>query len=441
LPDKAIDVIDEAGSRVHMGNFEVPHEILVLEEEIEAVKKDKARVVKMQDYEEAARLRDKERNLLSDLETAKREWDQKTKDIVHDVTEDDIATVVAMMTGIPVNRIAQTESEKLLKMDDALKQSIVGQDEAVSKLTKAIRRTRAGLKNPNRPIGSFIFLGPTGVGKTELCKVLARYLFDNEDALVRIDMSEYMEKFSVSRLVGAPPGYVGYEEGGQLTEKVRRKPYSVVLFDEIEKAHPDIFSVLLQVLDDGVLTDSLGRKVDFKNTIIIMTSNVGTKDVKNIGSFGFGSDEEKDRHTTLKNTVEEAMKRLFNPEFLNRIDETIVFRSLNRNDIYKIIEIEIKDLLSNIKENKLSLTLDPSAKDFLVEKGFDEKFGARPLRRAIQKYVEDPIAEEILRGSFKEGTTILAKHAEGTEDLVFIDESFESPNVNEQPEKSDSSGN
>jgi ATP-dependent Clp protease ATP-binding subunit ClpC len=441
LPDKAIDVIDEAGSRVHMGNFEVPQEILVLEEEIEAVKKDKARVVKMQDYEEAARLRDKERNLLSDLETAKREWDQKTKDIVHDVTEDDIATVVAMMTGIPVNRIAQTESEKLLKMEDALKQSIVGQDEAVMKLTKAIRRTRAGLKNPNRPIGSFIFLGPTGVGKTELCKVLARYLFDNEDALVRIDMSEYMEKFSVSRLVGAPPGYVGYEEGGQLTEKVRRKPYSVVLFDEIEKAHPDIFSVLLQVLDDGVLTDSLGRKVDFKNTIIIMTSNVGTKDVKNIGSFGFGADEQKDRYSNLKNTVEDAMKRLFNPEFLNRIDETIVFRNLNREDIHKIIEIEIKDLLSNIKENKLSLVLDESAKEFLVEKGYDEKFGARPLRRAIQRYVEDPIAEEILRGSFKEGTTILAKHVEGTEELVFIDESFDSPKVNEQPEKSDLSGN
>ena len=441
LPDKAIDVIDEAGSRVHMGNFEVPQEILVLEEEIEAVKKDKARVVKMQDYEEAARLRDKERNLLSDLETAKREWDQKTKDIVHDVTEDDIATVVAMMTGIPVNRIAQTESEKLLKMEDALKQSIVGQDEAVMKLTKAIRRTRAGLKNPNRPIGSFIFLGPTGVGKTELCKVLAKYLFDNEDALVRIDMSEYMEKFSVSRLVGAPPGYIGYEEGGQLTEKVRRKPYSVVLFDEIEKAHPDIFSVLLQVLDDGVLTDSLGRKVDFKNTIIIMTSNVGTKDVKNISSFGFGADEQKDRYNNLKNTVEDAMKRLFNPEFLNRIDETIVFRNLDREDIHKIIEIEIKDLLSNIKENKLSLVLDESAKEFLVEKGFDEKFGARPLRRAIQRYVEDPIAEEILRGSFKEGTTILAKHVEGTEDLVFIDESFEPPKVNEQPEKSDTGGN
>ena len=374
------------------------------------------------------------------MDTAKREWDTKTKDIVHDVSEEDIATVVAMMTGIPVNRIAQTESDKLLKMEDALKQSIVGQDEAVLKLTKAIRRTRAGLKSPNRPIGSFIFLGPTGVGKTELCKVLAKYLFDSEDALVRIDMSEYMEKFSVSRLVGAPPGYVGYEEGGQLTEKVRRKPYSVVLFDEIEKAHPDIFSLLLQVLDDGTLTDSLGRKVDFKNTIIIMTSNVGTKDVKNIGKFGFGGDDKADKYASLKDTVEEAMKRLFNPEFINRIDDTIVFRNLDKEDIYKIIDIEIKDLLSNIKENKLSLVLDETAKEFLVDKGFDEKFGARPLRRALQKYIEDPLAEEILRGSFKEGTTIVTKHVEKSEELVFFDESLEHPNEDVEPEKSDTSG-
>ncbi len=422
LPDKAIDVIDEAGSRVHMGNFEVPQEVLILEEEIDNVRKEKALVVKQQDYEEAARLRDKERNLQSDLETAKREWDAKTKDIVHDVTEEDIATVVAMMTGIPVNRIAQTESEKLLKMDDALKQSIVGQDEAVIKLTKAIRRTRAGLKNPDRPIGSFIFLGPTGVGKTELCKALARYLFDTEDSLIRIDMSEYMEKFSLSRLVGAPPGYVGYEEGGQLTEKVRRKPYSVVLFDEIEKAHPDIYSILLQVLDDGVLTDSLGRKVDFKNTIIIMTSNIGTKDIKNIGSFGFGGDESKGKYESLKNTVEDAMKRLFNPEFLNRVDETIVFRNLEKEDIKQIINIEIKDVLNNIKEHKMKLVLDESAKEFLVEKGFDPKFGARPLRRAIQRYVEDPLAEEILKGSFKEKSTIVVKHGSNPEELVFIDE-------------------
>jgi ATP-dependent Clp protease ATP-binding subunit ClpC len=425
LPDKAIDVLDEAGSRVHMGNFEVPEEILDLEEEIEQVRREKAAVVKRQDYEEAARLRDKERNLQADLESTKREWDAKTKDIVHDVNEEDIATVVSMMTGIPVNRIAQTESEKLLKMDEALRQFIVGQDEAISKLTKAIRRTRAGLKNPNRPIGSFIFLGPTGVGKTELCKALARYLFDSEDSLVRIDMSEYMEKFSVSRLVGAPPGYVGYEEGGQLTEKVRRKPYSVVLFDEIEKAHPDIFSILLQVLDDGILTDSLGRKVDFRNTIIIMTSNVGTRDIKELSSFGFADSKPKDHYDKMKDTVEEAMRKLFNPEFLNRIDDTIVFRNLDKDDIMQIISIEIKDLYKNLEENKMDLILDQTAKEFLVNKGFDEKFGARPLRRAIQKYIEDPLAEEILRGSFKEGTKIVAKHVEGAEDLVFYDESLE----------------
>jgi ATP-dependent Clp protease ATP-binding subunit ClpC len=425
LPDKAIDVLDEAGSRVHMGNFEVPEEILDLEEEIEQVRREKAAVVKRQDYEEAARLRDKERNLQADLESTKREWDAKTKDIVHDVNEEDIATVVAMMTGIPVNRIAQTESEKLLKMDDALKQFIVGQDIAISKLTKAIRRTRAGLKNPHRPIGSFIFLGPTGVGKTELCKALARYLFDSEDSLVRIDMSEYMEKFSVSRLVGAPPGYVGYEEGGQLTEKVRRKPYSVVLFDEIEKAHPDIFSILLQVLDDGILTDSLGRKVDFRNTIIIMTSNVGTRDIKDLSSFGFGDSKPKDHYDKMKDTVEEALKKLFNPEFLNRIDDTIVFRNLDKEDIMQIINIEIKELYKNLEENKMDLILDQSAKEFLVNKGFDEKYGARPLRRAIQKYIEDPLAEEILRGSFKEGTKIISKHVEGAEDLVFYDEALE----------------
>ena len=425
LPDKAIDVLDEAGSRVHMGNFEVPEEILDLEEEIEQVRREKAAVVKRQDYEEAARLRDKERNLQADLESTKREWDAKTKDIVHDVNEEDIATVVAMMTGIPVNRIAQTESEKLLKMDDALKQFIVGQDIAISKLTKAIRRTRAGLKNPHRPIGSFIFLGPTGVGKTELCKALARYLFDSEDSLVRIDMSEYMEKFSVSRLVGAPPGYVGYEEGGQLTEKVRRKPYSVVLFDEIEKAHPDIFSILLQVLDDGILTDSLGRKVDFRNTIIIMTSNVGTRDIKDLSSFGFGDSKPKDHYDKMKDTVEEALKKLFNPEFLNRIDDTIVFRNLDKEDIMKIINIEIKELYKNLEENKMDLILDQSAKEFLVNKGFDEKYGARPLRRAIQKYIEDPLAEEILRGSFKEGTKIISKHVEGADDLVFYDEALE----------------
>jgi len=439
LPDKAIDVLDEAGSRVHMGNFEVPQDILELEEKIEEVRHQKAAVVKKQDYEEAARLRDKERTLQAELEIAKQEWENKTKDVIHDVNEEDIATVVAMMTGIPVNRVAQTESEKLLKMEEALKAEIVGQDEAVSKLTKAIRRTRAGLKNPNRPIGSFIFLGPTGVGKTELTKALARYLFDSENALIRIDMSEYMEKFSLSRLVGAPPGYVGYEEGGQLTEKVRRKPYSVVLFDEIEKAHPDIFSILLQVLDDGTLTDSLGRKVDFRNTIIIMTSNIGTRDIKDIGSFGFGAQTEEDKYATLKNTVEEAMRKLFNPEFLNRIDETIVFRSLDKEDILKIIDIQLRDLHKNIKDNKMNFTLDLSAKNFLVEKGFDQKYGARPLRRAIQKYVEDPIAEEILRGTFKEGSRILAKHFPPSEELVFVDENLEAEIAGEEKGKGDSS--
>ncbi len=425
LPDKAIDVLDEAGSRVHMGNFEVPQDVLDLETDIEKVRLEKAQVVKKQDYEEAARLRDKERNLQSDLEIAKREWEARTKDIIYDVNEEDIATVVAMMTGIPVNRVAQTESEKLLRMAESIKEQIVGQDEAVEKLSKAIRRTRAGLKNANRPIGSFVFLGPTGVGKTELCKVLARYLFDSENALIRIDMSEYMEKFSLSRLVGAPPGYVGYEEGGQLTEKVRRRPYSVVLFDEIEKAHPDIFSILLQVLDDGVLTDSFGRRVDFKNTIIIMTSNIGTRDIKDIGSFGFSGESLADKYSSLKSTVEDAMRKLFNPEFLNRIDETIVFRNLERADILKIIDIELKELLKNIRENKMHLELEQSAKDFLVDKGFDQKFGARPLRRSIQKYVEDPLAEEILRGSFKDGAKIVAKHPENAEELIFTNDDVE----------------
>ena len=433
LPDKAIDVLDEAGSRVHMGNFTVSEEILKLEEEIENVKKEKIQVVKQQDYEEAARLRDKERTLQSDLEIAKREWERETQDVVYDVSEEDIATVVAMMTGIPVTRVVQAESEKLMKMGEALKTKIVGQDEAVSKLTKAIRRTRAGLKNPHKPIGSFIFLGPTGVGKTELAKVLAKYLFDTEDALIRIDMSEYMEKYAVSRLVGAPPGYVGYEEGGQLTEKVRRKPYSVVLFDEIEKAHPDVFNILLQVLDDGQLTDSLGRRVDFKNTIIIMTSNVGTREIKSTGGFGFGGESGADKYEHLKSTVEEALKRLFNPEFLNRIDETIVFRNLDREDIKQIISIEMRDLIANIKENKMTIELDITAQEFLAIKGFDEKFGARPLRRAIQKYVEDPLAEELLMGHFKAGSKIIVKHKLDTEEIYFIQDEPKSENAEQLP--------
>ena len=419
LPDKAIDVVDEAGSRVHMGNFTVSEEILKLEEEIEAVKKEKINVVKQQDYEEAARLRDQERKLQSDLDIAKREWENENSNQIYDVTEDDIATVVSMMTGIPVTRVVQAESEKLLNMGEALKSRIVGQDEAVEKLTKAIRRTRAGLKNPRKPIGSFIFLGPTGVGKTELAKVMAKYLFDSEDALIRIDMSEYMEKYAVSRLVGAPPGYVGYEEGGQLTERVRRKPYSVVLFDEIEKAHPDVFNILLQALDDGVMTDSLGRRVDFKNTVIIMTSNVGTKQIKETGGFGFTGESDSDHYKNLKDTVVEAMKHLFNPEFLNRIDETIVFRSLDINDIKQIIKIDIKELIKHVKENKMDIELDETAETFLAEKGFDQKFGARPLKRAIQKYLEDPLAEELLLGHVKEGNKILVKYPGEGEKLIF----------------------
>ncbi len=438
LPDKAIDVLDEAGSRVHMGNFEVPSEVLTLEEEIEQVRQEKTSVVKKQDYEEAARLRDKERRLQSDLEIAKREWDTKTKDIVYDVTEEDIATVVAMMTGIPVNRVAQTESEKLLHMEEALASQIVGQEEAIGKLTKSIRRARAGLKNPNRPIGSFLFLGPTGVGKTELCKVLARYLFDSESSLIKIDMSEYMEKFAVSRLVGAPPGYVGYEEGGQLTEKVRRKPYSVVLFDEIEKAHPDIFGVLLQVLDEGILTDSLGRKVDFKNTIIIMTTNIGAKEVKSIGSYGFNQKLTDDNYLSMKNTLEEAMKRLFSPEFINRLDDSIVFRSLEKEDILKIIDIEIKILMKNMRENKMTLVLEDSAKNFLADKGYDQKYGARPLKRALQQYVEDALAEEILKGSFKEGNRIVARYFPGDEHLIFVEEEVQGTKPDEAKEPSES---
>ncbi len=440
LPDKAIDVLDEAGSRVHMGNFSVSEEILTLEEEIEKVRQEKIKVVKRQDYEEAARLRDRERNLQSDLEIAKREWDAKMQDVVYDVSEEDIATVVSMMTGIPVTRVVQAESEKLMKMETSLKKVIIGQDEAVTKLTKAIRRTRAGLKNPHKPIGSFIFLGPTGVGKTEMAKVLARYLFDSEDALIRIDMSEYMEKFTVSRLVGAPPGYVGYEEGGQLTERVRRKPYSVVLLDEIEKAHPDVFNILLQVLDDGILTDSLGRRVDFKNTIIIMTSNVGTKDIKVTGGMGFGTSSEQSKYDNMKSVIDEAVKRLFNPEFLNRIDETIVFKSLDKEDILQIIDIEMKDLLENVKQNKMELILDPTAKEFLVNKGFDPKYGARPLKRALQKYVEDPMAEEILKGIFKQGSKILVKHFEGLDELSFMEDIVETPEHGEPNKEEEKTG-
>jgi ATP-dependent Clp protease ATP-binding subunit ClpC len=421
LPDKAIDVMDEAGSRVHLSNIVVPKEILHLEEEIDKIKQSKNQVVKSQNFEEAARLRDLEKKLLSDLDIAKREWEVKSQTVVHEVNEENMADVVSMMTGIPVNKIAESESAKLLKMAEALKEQIVGQDEAIVKLSKAIRRTRAGLKDPRRPIGSFIFLGPTGVGKTEMAKALARYLFDSEDALIRIDMSEYMEKFNVSRLVGAPPGYVGYEEGGQLTEKVRRKPYSVVLLDEIEKAHPDVFNILLQVLDDGILTDSLGRRVDFKNTILIMTSNIGSRDIKNTGGFGFGMNTAKDKYESMKNTIEDAVKRVFNPEFLNRIDDTIVFHALEREHIMKIIDIQMKDLVKRMHSMNITIEMAKAAKEFLVDKGYDPAFGARPLRRALQKHVEDPLAEEILKGKFVDGSRVKVKFNKKTEELRFSD--------------------
>ncbi|MBI1803782.1 MAG: ATP-dependent Clp protease ATP-binding subunit [Ignavibacteriae bacterium] len=419
LPDKAIDVMDEAGSRVHLSNIHVPKEILDLEGEVEKIRQIKNQVVKSQNFEEAARLRDLEKKHLNDLELAKREWESKAQESVVEVNEETMADVVSMMTSIPVNKIAQSESEKLLKMDDSLKKLIIGQDEAIEKLTKAIRRTRAGLKDPKRPIGSFIFLGPTGVGKTEMAKALAKYLFDSEEALIRIDMSEYMEKFTVSRLVGAPPGYVGYEEGGQLTEKVRRKPYSVVLLDEIEKSHPDVFNILLQVLDDGILTDSLGRRVDFKNTILIMTSNIGARDIRSTGGFGFGLDTPKDQYKTMKNTIEDAVKRVFNPEFLNRIDDTIVFHSLERSHINEIVSIQMRELVKRLQNLDIKILLAKAAREFLVDKGYDPAFGARPLKRAIQKYVEDPIAEEILRNRFGQGSVIRVKLNKKTDTLRF----------------------
>ncbi len=408
LPDKAIDALDEAGSRVHITNIDVPKQILQLEKNLEEVKETKNSVVKKQKYEEAAKLRDDEKRLEKELATAQEKWEEETKLHKEIVTEESVADVVSMMTGIPVNKIAQTEINKLSKLPELIKGKVIGQDQAVAKVVKAIQRNRAGLKDPNKPIGSFIFLGQTGVGKTQLAKVLARELFESEDSLVRIDMSEYMEKFAISRLVGAPPGYVGYEEGGQLTEKIRRKPYAVVLLDEIEKAHPDVFNMLLQVLDDGYLTDSLGRKIDFRNTIIIMTSNIGARKLKDFGSgVGFGTSaaiaQESDH---AKGVIENALKKAFAPEFLNRIDDVIVFNALEKEDIGKIIDIELVKLIDRIKGLGYELQLSDKAKDYIAEKGFDKQYGARPLNRAIQKYVEDALAEEIINSKLHEGDTI-----------------------------------
>lgn len=420
LPDKAIDVLDEAGARVHLNNIHVPSDILKLEEAIENIKKEKNKVVKSQKYEEAAQLRDKEKKLIEQLENAKVRWEEETKKKRYHVKEENVADVIAMMTGIPAARVAESESQKLLNMGADLKASVIGQDKAIEKLVKAIQRTRVGLKDPKKPIGSFIFLGPTGVGKTELAKSLAKYLFDKEDSLVRVDMSEYMEKFSISRLVGAPPGYVGYEEGGQLTEKIRRKPYSVILLDEIEKAHPDVFNLLLQVLDDGILTDGLGRRVDFRNTIIIMTSNIGVRDLKDFGAgIGFNTQARKENmDDMMKGTIQNALRKAFSPEFLNRLDDVIIFNSLERHDIHKIIDITLSKVFARITTLGYNIELTEKAKDFLAEKGYDQAYGARPLNRAIQKYLEDPIAEEILRGELHEGDIILADYEEGKEELV-----------------------
>ena len=421
LPDKAIDVLDETGARVHINNINVPETIVSLETQIEVVKEDKNNVVKSQKYEEAAQLRDKEKKLLAELKIEKDQWEKESKSKRYQVNEESVAEVIGMMTGVPTNRVAQKEGEKLRNMNEELGQNVIGQDEAVTKLTKAIQRTRVGLKDPKKPIGSFVFLGPTGVGKTEMAKVLSKYLFDKEDSLVRIDMSEYMEKFSVSRLVGAPPGYVGYEEGGQLTEKVRRKPYSVVLLDEIEKAHPDVFNILLQVLDDGVLTDGLGRKVDFRNTIVIMTSNIGVRDLKDFGAgIGFATQSRKDNKAeVIKSTIQNALKKTFSPEFLNRLDDVIIFNSLEKEHIHKIIDISLGKLFKRISDLGYQVTVTESAKDFLSDKGYDPQFGARPLNRAIQKYLEDPVAEEILKGEISEGDVIQASWDKKSEELSF----------------------
>ncbi|MCD9630019.1 ATP-dependent Clp protease ATP-binding subunit [Tenacibaculum maritimum] len=420
LPDKAIDALDEAGSRIHITNIVVPQQVLELENELEKIRERKTKAVNGQKYEEAAKLRDDEKNMEAALDSAQKQWEEDSKLNREIVTEDNVAEVVSMMTGIPVNRVAQAESNRLADLPDMIKGKVIGQDEAVTKVVKAIQRNRVGLKDPNKPIGSFIFLGSTGVGKTQLAKVLAKQLFDSEESLIRIDMSEYMEKFAISRLIGALPGYVGYEEGGQLTEKVRRKPYSVVLLDEIEKAHPDVFNMMLQILDDGFITDSLGRKIDFRNTIIIMTSNIGARKLKDFGSgVGFGTSSKKeqaDQHA--KSIIEGALKKSFAPEFLNRIDDVIIFNSLEREDIHKIIDIELDKLLHRISDLGYALNLSEKAKDYIADKGFDKQYGARPLKRAIQKYIEDALAEEIVSSKLDEGDTIFMDLDEGNNQLT-----------------------
>lgn len=431
LPDKALDALDEAGSRIHITQMRVPKNILELEKELEKIKESKNGAVARQKYEEAASLRDQERRIENQLEFAQKQWEEESSSHRDIVTEEHIADVISMMSGIPVNRIAQTEMNKLSSLGEVIKGKIIGQDIAVEKIIKAIKRNRTGLKDPNKPIGSFIFLGQTGVGKTQLAKVLAKELFDSEDTMIRIDMSEYMEKFSTTRLIGAPPGYVGYEEGGQLTEKVRRKPYSVILLDEIEKAHPDIFNTLLQVLDDGFLTDSLGRKVDFRNCIIIMTSNVGARQVKDFGQgIGFGTSAklaQADSHQ--KSVIENALKKVFAPEFLNRIDDVIVFNALSKEDIFKIIDIELQKLYHRINDLGYTIELSEKAKEFIADKGYDKQYGARPLKRAIQKYIEDLLAEKIVASNISEG------------DVLFLDLDSENEVLNVEVQNKNSTEN
>ncbi len=437
LPDKAIDALDEVGSRVHLTNINVPQEILDVEAKIELLKIEKNEVIKSQQYEKAAELRDTERKLTEELEAAKAKWmeDSKTNRVL--VTEEHVAEVVSMMSGVPVTRISESEIGRLANMAEVIKSRVIGQDDAVDKVVKAIQRNRAGLKDPNKPIGSFFFLGPTGVGKTQLAKVLAQYLFDSQDSLIRIDMSEYMEKFSISRLVGAPPGYVGYEEGGQLTEKVRRKPYSIILLDEIEKAHPDVFNLLLQALDDGHMTDGLGRKIDFKNTILIMTSNIGARQLADFGTgVGFGTKAQEDQKIeNSKAVIQSALRKAFSPEFLNRVDDMILFNSLSRENIHEIIDLELKKLYGRINNLGYEISISENAKDYIVGKGYDDKFGARPLKRAIQKLIEDPLAEKIVNSHLKEGDTIKIDMKEGEAELTIDIEKGKKPKKSKEEKK------
>ena len=440
LPDKAIDALDEAGSRVHISNIVVPQRILDLEQQIEEIKQQKISAVKNQNFESAANYRDSEKKMLAKLEEEKDNWEKELEKNRETVTEEEVAEVVAMMTGVPVQRIAEAEGTRLMKMNEELRKNVVGQDEAIEKVVKAIRRNRAGLKDPNKPIGSFIFLGPTGVGKTQMAKILTQYLFQSTDNLIRMDMSEYMEKFSVSRLVGAPPGYIGYEEGGQLTEKVRRKPYSVILLDEIEKAHPDVFHLLLQVLDEGQLTDSLGRRVDFRNTIIIMTSNIGSRQLKDFGKgVGFETQSRSQSGNELaKSVIQKALKRSFAPEFLNRLDDVIIFNALTKENIYEIIDIELQGLYERVHNLGYRIEISRDAKDYICDKGYDDQFGARPLKRAIQKYVEDPMAETIIKQSVKEGDQLKVDYDKKNDQITInINKPSDKSKVEEQSSSSD----